>query len=262
MRAFRDSNHVLLRGLVGSQLRAMRIGAPDRPLIQFLRFTVLRRQDLADLRDSLLIELLAHPSMDTKLDAADLLTDVRRFSDALEVLGAYSFDGSSELKKQYLKRRALFLPHAFRGGYSEGLRALDSLRIISNGDPSLEPLFRLYPLLYSGLHIDESSQGIPKQSATSSFWDRILPEGVEIESNYPNPFSDVTSFTFKLGEDKHVRLAIYDAMGREVVVLTDAKYQRGVHSLVLHSGNLPSGLYFHRLTTDEGVIQLKMLLMR
>ena len=51
-------------------------------------------------------------------------------------------------------------------------------------------------------------------------------------------------------------------MGREVAVVTDADYQRGVHSAVLRGGDLPSGLYFYRLTTDDGVIQRKMLLMR
>ncbi|MFZ1728769.1 MAG: T9SS type A sorting domain-containing protein, partial [Bacteroidota bacterium] len=92
--------------------------------------------------------------------------------------------------------------------------------------------------------------------------DRVLPTGIEVWPNYPNPFADITSFTFKLGEATHVRLGVFDAMGREVAVITDADYERGVHSAVLHSGDLPNGLYFYRLITDAGVIQRKMLLMR
>ncbi|MDT8325625.1 MAG: T9SS type A sorting domain-containing protein [Bacteroidota bacterium] len=94
------------------------------------------------------------------------------------------------------------------------------------------------------------------------FWDKVIPEGIEIDQNYPNPFRDVTSFTFKLGDATHVRLSVHDAMGRVVAVLTNAEYDRGVHSVVLQSAHLPSGLYFYRFMSDEGVIQRKMMLVR
>ena len=80
--------------------------------------------------------------------------------------------------------------------------------------------------------------------------------------NYPEPFRNVTSFTFKLGKATHVRLTVHDAMGREVAVLTDADCTRGVHSVVLQSAHLPSGLYFSSVMSDEGVIQRKMMLVR
>ncbi|MBR9976304.1 MAG: T9SS type A sorting domain-containing protein [Bacteroidetes bacterium] len=214
------------------------------------------------MRDTLVSELIAHQSIEAKLQAADVLAENRQFSDALDVLGAYSFEGSASLKRQYLKRRALYLPFAWQGGYRDGLLALDSLEQRSVGDTALQPLFRLYPLLYSGLRLDSLTNRTPKRNATSTFWEHFLPEDIDLGQNYPNPFSDLTSFTFKLVEDRHVRLAVYDAMGREVAVVTDADYSRGVHSAVLRSSGLPSGLYFYRLTTDAGVIQRKMLLMR
>jgi hypothetical protein len=148
---------------------------------------------------------------------------------------------------------------ARRGGYRDGLLALDSLRAF--GDSTLLPLFAWYPALYSRLTHPEPTN-IPKARGQQRLVERVLPDGIDLWPNYPNPFSKVTSFTFRLGEDKHIRLAVYDAMGREVAVVTDADYQRGVHSAVLRGGDLPSGLYFYRLTTDDGVIQRKMLLMR
>ena len=55
---------------------------------------------------------------------------------------------------------------------------------------------------------------------------------------------------------------LYSHLSVSSAVVTDADYSRGVHSAVLRSSGLPSGLYFYRLTTDAGVIQRKMLLMR
>jgi hypothetical protein len=92
--------------------------------------------------------------------------------------------------------------------------------------------------------------------------DRVIPKGLEIGQNYPNPFQDVTSFTFKLGDATHVRLSVHDAMGREVAVITDADFKRGVHSAILQSAHLPSGLYFYRFISDKRVIQRKMVLIR
>ncbi|MBE0642457.1 MAG: T9SS type A sorting domain-containing protein [Bacteroidetes bacterium] len=109
----------------------------------------------------------------------------------------------------------------------------------------------LYPLLYSRLSLPQYSR-IPKR-ATTTYTDQTFPTKIDVWPNYPNPFRDVTSFTFKLGGDMHVRLAVYGAMGREIAVVTDADYNRGVHSVVLRSCGLPSGLYFYRLTTDRGV---------
>ncbi|MBE0643354.1 MAG: T9SS type A sorting domain-containing protein [Bacteroidetes bacterium] len=81
-------------------------------------------------------------------------------------------------------------------------------------------------------------------------------------ASHPNPFIDAASITFRLREDNHVRLAVHDAMGREVALVTDADYSRGEHSVMVRSGQLPSGLYFCRLTTERGVVQRKMVLMR
>ncbi len=87
-------------------------------------------------------------------------------------------------------------------------------------------------------------------------------DGIALQQNSPNPFRDVTSIPFTLGMAAHVRLTVHDVMGREVAVLTDADYTRGAHSVVLRGADLPGGLYFCRLVSDEGVVQRKMLLLR
>ncbi len=219
-----------------------------------------RRYNMRDLRDTVYSVLLGRQDMESKLLAVDLAIQDSLFGDAIEILDAYSFAGSASLQSRSLLRKAVVHPLCGEGGYMRGLAALDSARSLIGNDRRFRSFFELYPKLYSGLNHNERVT-VPKRSERGLL-DRILPEGIEVWANYPNPFSDLTSFTFKLGEDRHVRLAVYDAMGREVAVVTDADYSRGVHSVVLRSGGLPTGIYFYRLRTARGVIQRKMLLMR
>ncbi len=70
--------------------------------------------------------------------------------------------------------------------------------------------------------------------------------------NYPNPFSDRTTLTFRLDEPAAVRLRIFDVLGREVRTLLDASRTTGMHTLtwdgIDHAGfKVPSGIYLYRL---------------
>jgi hypothetical protein len=255
--ALAQGNHGTLRHIIGQFLRTPDAATADFGLLRLMHRS-LRDIGARGGVDSLLTLCLARPDLDSKLLAADIAAADSLYIDALAVLNAYSFAGSPALLKRALIRKSLLYPRTRLGGYRDGLLALDSLRGMN--DSLLLRFIDLYPLLYSRLSRPQSSS-IPKW-AVQALIDRALPTGIDVWPNYPNPFSDVTSFTFKLGEATHVRLAIYDAMGREVAVVTDADYDRGVHSAVLRAGALPSGLYFSRLTTDKGVTQRKMMLMR
>jgi hypothetical protein len=80
--------------------------------------------------------------------------------------------------------------------------------------------------------------------------------------NYPNPFSTVTSFTFKLPDTREVKLTVHDMLGREVAVVKQGMLDRGVHSVVLHVGQLKAGVYMYRLCAGADVLSGKMLLVR
>ena len=43
----------------------------------------------------------------------------------------------------------------------------------------------------------------------------ILPSVYSLEQNYPNPFNPTTIINFSIPKSADVRLAIYDALGRE-----------------------------------------------
>jgi len=73
--------------------------------------------------------------------------------------------------------------------------------------------------------------------------------GFLLKQNVPNPFSDLTIIQFAIHHREHITLKIYDVLGREVATLVDGEMEAGEHSVVFDASNLPSGMYFFRLTT-------------
>ena len=71
-----------------------------------------------------------------------------------------------------------------------------------------------------------------------------LIQGLVLEPNYPNPFSQETEIAFTLPATTPVRLLLHDALGREVAMLLNGEtYSRGRHTLKFNGTKLPSGVY-------------------
>ncbi len=97
--------------------------------------------------------------------------------------------------------------------------------------------------------------------------DGALPMRPTLMQNYPNPFNPSTTIAFDLPQSEHVKISIYNILGREVTTLTDEHYEAGYHELNWdgrdRSGHATSsGIYFYRLSTDSHRAQKKMLLIR
>ncbi len=92
--------------------------------------------------------------------------------------------------------------------------------------------------------------------------EKIAPTAFAIEQNYPNPFNPTTSFTFNVAEEGNVSLKIFDELGREVAIVTNANYQPGAYSVQWDASNFTSGMYFYRMTANNGrFVQTKKLLL-
>lgn len=89
-----------------------------------------------------------------------------------------------------------------------------------------------------------------------------LPKQFAVSQNYPNPFNPSTVIHYELPKDVHVRLVLYDLLGREVVHLVDKPQAAGYYDITLSAGNLASGMYVYRLEAGDFVAVKKMLLMR
>ncbi len=88
-----------------------------------------------------------------------------------------------------------------------------------------------------------------------------------LDQNYPNPFNPSTTIRFSLIRRGPVNLSIFDVLGREVVKLTDKVTNAGSHEIIWdgknrHGNQVPTGIYFYRLKTNEGVLSKKMLMVK
>lgn len=84
----------------------------------------------------------------------------------------------------------------------------------------------------------------------------------EIISNYPNPFNNKTTISYRLSDDNFVRLTVYDLLGREAVQLVNKYQVPGEYSVPFDAGELASGIYFYKLQAGEFSEMRKMLLLK
>jgi hypothetical protein len=89
-----------------------------------------------------------------------------------------------------------------------------------------------------------------------------VPREFFLDQNYPNPFNPVTELRFGLAQGGDVRLRVFDLLGREVVVLLHDTRPPGTYTLIFDGSRLPAGLYFYTLTTSEGTLSRKMMLLK
>ena len=95
----------------------------------------------------------------------------------------------------------------------------------------------------------------------------VLPSGYTLSQNYPNPFNPATTIKYDLPKPGHVRLAIYDLLGRHIRTLVDTKQPAG-HFQTSWDGtderNMPvaAGVYFCRMEAKDFVKVIKLALVK
>ena len=89
-----------------------------------------------------------------------------------------------------------------------------------------------------------------------------LPAELALAQNYPNPFNPTTKISYDVPEDQHVRLTVYDMLGRRVSVLIDETQSPGSHDVSWDASQLSSGVYIYRLEAGGQTLTRKMTLVK
>ncbi len=89
-----------------------------------------------------------------------------------------------------------------------------------------------------------------------------IPAEYELYQNYPNPFNPITAIKFSIPKTQYVKLSVYDVLGKEVSVLVNGVMQAGSYIVDFNASDLPSGLYFYKLTAGEYITVKKMMLVK
>lgn len=92
--------------------------------------------------------------------------------------------------------------------------------------------------------------------------EEIIPGRMILFQNYPNPFNPVTAIKYSLPERSNVTIKIFDALGREIETLVNEEKQAGTYEILWNSENLPSGIYFYRMSAGNYTETKKMVLLR
>jgi photosystem II stability/assembly factor-like uncharacterized protein len=91
----------------------------------------------------------------------------------------------------------------------------------------------------------------------------IQPEEFNLHQNYPNPFNPETRIKFEVPINSHVKLKVFDMLGREIAIIVDQKISPGSYEYTFNADEygLTSGIYFYTLLSDEKIIQTKKLIL-
>jgi len=84
-----------------------------------------------------------------------------------------------------------------------------------------------------------------------------------LAQNYPNPFNESTYFKFKLIESQNINLKVVDIYGRIIAnVIDNEAYSIGKYEINFNPSdyNLTNGVYYFVLSSSQGSITKKMLL--
>ena len=109
------------------------------------------------------------------------------------------------------------------------------------------------------------------QSLITSVKEKISEKiNFNLSQNYPNPFNPTTTIEYSVptgAELQHIEtfpvtLKIYDVLGREVQTLVNQWQKPGNYSVKFSASDLPSGIYFYKITAGKFSATKKMILLR
>ncbi len=90
-----------------------------------------------------------------------------------------------------------------------------------------------------------------------------IPNSFSLKQNYPNPFNPTTNINFGLPKQSVVTLKVYDMLGREVATLVNGEsLNAGNYNYDFNASNIPSGIYFYKISTSDFSDVKKMILIK
>ncbi|NQT35236.1 T9SS type A sorting domain-containing protein [bacterium] len=89
-----------------------------------------------------------------------------------------------------------------------------------------------------------------------------VPACFMLDPAYPNPFNATTYLSYSLPEAGEINLSLFDTNGRLMETLEAGFVKAGSHSLTLNAGDLPSGVYLVKLSSDDKMLTQQIVLLK
>jgi len=97
--------------------------------------------------------------------------------------------------------------------------------------------------------------------------ENTYPKEVTLENNFPNPFNSQTAILYTVPVTMHIEITVYNILGEKVITLVNGCHRPGNYRVVWDGTNsqgnvVSTGVYFSRLTTTQGTITRKLVLIK
>jgi len=86
------------------------------------------------------------------------------------------------------------------------------------------------------------------------------PANNTMESVYPNPVVSASTVDISLTQSGPIKLELFNSLGERASLIADAHFDSGPHQFPLDAHDLPSGLYFLRLSTGENTVNQQLVI--
>ncbi|MEJ5350572.1 MAG: SMP-30/gluconolactonase/LRE family protein [Melioribacteraceae bacterium] len=83
----------------------------------------------------------------------------------------------------------------------------------------------------------------------------------QLNYNYPNPFNSETIISYSINEPAHVKLILYDELGREIDTLINEYQTANTYQISLNAENLSSGIYFYQISAGNKFSETKKMVL-
>src|SRR5690606_34550067 len=121
---------------------------------------------------------------------------------------------------------------------------------------------RISGVARSAAEIFDTAVALGFAESSVSAEEGAAPRAFALHAPYPNPFANRATLAFDLPQPAMVRLAVFDALGREMAVLVEGKRAAGRHEAVFDAAGLPGGAYFVRIEAGTFAATQRMVLVR
>ncbi len=148
---------------------------------------------------------------------------------------------------------------------SAGPMLVDTTIVIENNNSSQLYEFSGFNFLVENVMLDPENWILKEATYSVNEIDNILPDRVEVEKAFPNPFNSKVKLSFYINPqfgDTHVNVNIFDSRGKIVESLIDNEFIPGYHTTFWNANGKSSGVYFIQLATDNYIDSQKILFLK
>ena len=148
---------------------------------------------------------------------------------------------------------------------SAGPMLVDTTIVIENNNFSQLYEFSGFNFLVENVMLDPENWILKEATYSVNEIDNILPDRVEVEKAFPNPFNSKVKLSFYINPqfgDTHVSVNIFDSRGKIVESLINNEFIPGYHTTFWNANGKSSGVYFIQLATDNYIDSQKILFLK